>query len=302
MDDSQFAKLKDLLEAGVSAITSGDDWERYLRFQARFPRYSFGNVMLALAQRPDATLLMPEGRRKDGRHVGWYALGRTLVPGAQRIMIWKPVTRKQTEEQKAAGQGAYTKFWPVPVYDVADTEGDPLPDPAPVSLLTGDDAAGLLGVACDFIRSLGFTVEFAGDVLGGANGDMNPVSKLVRIVTEGRDPRQQAKTALHEAAHAVLHAAGKGTGKNGGVSLPRSQKEVEAESVAFIVSMHLGVDTGEYSFGYVAGWAADTGMTPKTVIGHSGRRIQSAASKIIRYIAGDAQAAGDDEAELEAAA
>jgi hypothetical protein len=119
---------------------------------------------------------------------------------------------------------------------------------------------------------------------------MNPTAKHIRICTEGRDLKQQAKTAIHEAAHMLLHSSGKG------ISIPREQKEVEAESVAFIVSAHLGVDTGEYSFGYVAGWAAATGFQHRTVLKHSGKRIQTAARKIIAAIEGSADN-GEGEAE-----
>jgi hypothetical protein len=295
-DKARFEQLKNMLADGIDQIASGGDWQRYLEFAARFPNYSFGNMMLALAQRPDATMLMAAGERKNGKHTGWFAIGRTLVPGAQKIWIWAPVPKSRAvrEAIESTGQTARPNFHAVPVYDVADTEGDPVPEGATVSLLAGDDAAGLLSRTVKFIEGLGFTVQFVGDTLGGANGDMDPTGKVVRVVTEGRDPGQQAKTALHEAAHAILHAGGKGTGKSGGISLPRGQREVEAESVAFIVSAHLGVDTGAYSFGYVAEWAADTGFTHRTAIDHSGRRIQRAASMIIKALAGDAAVRDED--------
>jgi hypothetical protein len=299
-DKARFEQLKTALADGIDKITTGEDWQRYLEFAARFPSYSFANMMLALAQRPDATMLMPAGYRKNGKHAGWFAVNRVLAPGAQKIWIWAPVMKSRAlrEEIEAKGQTARPSFMAVPVYDVADTEGDPVPDGAPVTLLTGDDAAGLLELAVKFIEGQGFTVEFVGDVLGGANGDMNPTGKVVRVVTEGRDPRQQAKTALHEAAHVILHSGGKGTGKSGGIDLPRPQKEIEAESAAFIVSMHLGVDTGSYSFGYVADWSASTGFTHKTAIEHSGKRIQRAAAMIIKALGGTVA----EDAELEAVA
>jgi len=298
-DKARFDQLKTVLADGISKITSGGDWQRYLEFAARFPNYSFNNVMLALAQRPDATMLMPAGERKSGMHVGWFAIGRVLVPGAQKIWIWAPTPKSKAlqEEIRAKGLAVRPNFMAVPVYDLADTEGDPVPEGATVTLLAGDDAAGLLELTVRFIESLGFTVEFVGDILGGANGDMDPTAKVVRIVTEGRDQRQQANTALHEAAHVILHSGGKGTGKGGGISLPRPQKEVEAESTAFIVSAHLGVDTGDYSFGYVADWAASTGFTHKTAIEHSGRRIQRAAAQLVKALGGTVA-----EGDLEAAA
>lgn len=280
--DEELANLKEVLADGIDKIVSGDDWKNYLKFAARFPRYSFTNMMLVFAQRPDATLVMPYGERKDGNHTGWYAAGRTLVPGAQKIWIWKPYSRKAEVEGKGGEKEtrSYVNFYQVPVYDVADTEGEPLPENDTVRLLEGDDAKGLLKLVLEFITDYGFAYEFVPSIPGSpANGDMNPTGKRIRICTDGRSEKQQAKTALHEAAHMLLHSAGKE------VSVPREQKEVEAESVAFIVSAYLGVDTGDYSFGYVAGWAAETGYSHRTAIKHSGKRISLAASQLINAVA-----------------
>jgi hypothetical protein len=290
-DDNRAEQLKQALQDGIDRLTSGDDWKRYLEFAARFPRYSFGNMMLVFAQCPTASLVMPRGEHKDGTKGGWAALGRTIVPGREesgKIFIWKPYAGKVEDATKPDGFRTFTKFWAVPVYDVADTEGDPIPA-AGVALLEGEDAAGLLKRVLEFITSNGWTYEFTADVLGGANGDCNPTARHIRIVSEGRSEKQQAKTALHESAHMLLHSGGKG------ISAPRSQKEVEAESVAFIVSAHLGVDTGDYSFGYVAGWAGDTGFSARTAIKHSGKRIQQAAAKILKFIEPDSAADADEE-------
>jgi len=277
MTDSRFEDLKATLQEGIDSITTGADWKRYLDFQATFPRYSFNNLMLVFVQRPDATLVMGKGDpAKPSKRTTWATLGRTARDDAQKIWIWAPYSKKY--EDAKGEEKSSTRFMRVPVIDVADTEGDELPD-APVSLLKGTDAAGLLGPVAEFIRSQGFTVEFVPSIPGSeANGDMNPTSKVIRVCTGGRDERQQAKTAIHEAAHLILHSSGKG------VSVPRSQKEIEAESVAYIVSAHLGVDTGDYSFGYVASWSDDTGFTARTAIKHSGKRIQTAANQILRAV------------------
>jgi hypothetical protein len=285
LTDDRFDQLKTTLEDGIDLITSGEDWKRYLEFQARFYRYSFTNMMLVLMQRPDATMVQARGERKDGKVSGWKALGRTVIEGREesgKIFVWAP--RPRTVEDKSAkdGKRTFTSFYPVPVFDVSDTEGDPVPEGATVRLLEGDDAKGLLKLVLEFITANKWTYEFVPVIPGSeANGDCSPTECKIRICTEGRDLKQQAKTAIHEAAHMLLHSGGKG------ISVPREQKEVEAESVAFIVSAHLGVDTGDYSFGYVAGWAAATGFTHRTVLKHSGKRIQSAAKKIILAIEGD---------------
>jgi hypothetical protein len=282
-DDSRAAELKERLADGIDRLVSGEDWQDYLKFQAAFPRYSFTNMMLVYLQRPDATMVMGAGKRKDGKQAGWAALGRTVTEGreeAGKIFIWKPWTKTVEAENPGEKNRTYLNFYPVPVYDVSDTEGDPVPEGATVRLLEGDGAKGLLKLTLEFITASGFTYELLPGIPGSqANGDMNPVSKHVRVCTEGRSEKQQAKTAIHEAAHMILHSGGKG------ISVPREQKEVEAESAAYVVSAHLGVDTGDYSFGYVARWAAATGFTPRTAIKHSGKRIQEVAAKIIRAVA-----------------
>jgi hypothetical protein len=276
--DARAEELKAMLADGIDAIATDEGWQRYLAFQSRFPEYSFGNLMLILRQRPDATLVQAKGRRADGKHTGWYAAGRTPVDGAVEIWIWKRYTGSVDDPTKEDGKRRFTKFWPVPVFDVADTEGEPLPEQDVVRLLEGDDEAGLLKPAVAFIEAAGWECEFVPSIPGSpANGDMNPAKKI-RVCTEGRSGAQQAKTALHEAAHMILHSSGKG------ISIPRSQKEAEAESAAFIVASHFGMSTGIYSFGYVAGWIADTGFTARTAIKHSGKRIQRAAKEIIGFI------------------
>lgn len=275
-DGSRSEELTGLLKAGIDALTTGEDWKRYLAFQAQLRHYSFANTMLILSQRPDATLVMAEGERKDGKHIGWYAIDRFLSPGAQPIWIWSTYTKTVKAEQEGEQDRRYRRFHPVKVYDIADTYGKPVPQPN--SRLEGDDAKGLLKLTLDFITDYGFTYELVPSIGGQANGDMNPVAKHIRICTEGRSTAQQAKTALHEAAHMALHSDGKG------ISIPREQKEIEAESTAFVVSAHLGTDTSAYSFGYIASWAQHTGFSHRTAIKHSAKRITKAARTILEFI------------------
>lgn len=278
-DDSRAAELKERLAAGIDSLVSGEDWQRYLKFQATLPRYSFTNMMLVYLQRPDAVMVMGAGKRKDGKKAGWAALGRNVVPGREesgRIYIWKPWTKTVEAENPGEKGRTYLNFYPVPVYDVSDTEGDALPEVT--SKVEGEDAGWLLKAALEFITAAGWTYEFVPAIAGGAEGDCNQVARKIRIATEGFSVNHQAATALHEAAHMELHTGPKT------VSLPRSQKEVEAESVAFVVGEHFGVDLKAYSFGYVAGWAADTGFAARTAVKHSGKRIQAAAAAIIKFI------------------
>ncbi len=167
-------------------------------------------------------------------------------------------------------------FKPVPVFDVSQTEGQELPEVC--IRLTGDQP----GNAYDHLRSvahgLGFTVE-EDHLDSGINGECSHVEKRIRIEARN-DERQQVKTLAHELGHAILHEPGEGRPDS------RPLLELEAESVAYVVCQNLGIETSDYSFGYVAIWA-DGNDEAQKAIKASGSRIQRAADQIIAAISSD---------------
>lgn len=161
----------------------------------------------------------------------------------------------------------------------SQTEGDDLPE-APVSRLLGSDPDDRYTQLRRVAHSLGFSVEE--DYLAGeVNGDCDHGLRRIRVEVRN-DERQQVKTLAHELAHAILHANRE--------QLTRERAEMEAESVAYIVCHGLGIDSSEYSFGYVASWTGG-GDEARRAISESAERIQRAAKRILDAAGKEDQAA-----------
>jgi hypothetical protein len=155
----------------------------------------------------------------------------------------------------------------VPVFDVSQTEGEALPK-CPISRLHGDDQ-GLFNALAHFAQAQGLTVSI--EDTGPASGYWSPSAKRIAI-HQNRDPLHQAKTLAHELGHALLHNPEE-------YRLHRRDFELEAESVAFVTLQHYGLDTGDYSFGYIAHWQTDKNALE--TLKNSGCRIQKTARIIL---------------------
>ena len=262
------AALLAKLKQGVAAIVTGDDWKRMLAMQSRFHSYSFRNVIAIVMQQPGAT--------RVAGFQAWKAMGRSVKKGEKGIAILAPCVRKAEASEGSAdeageGRGSRMFFRVAYVFDVSQTEGDPLPSVA--TTLAGDDEAA--AATFDRLRAfaeekLGIPVSFE-PMPGGAHGYLSRIERRIAIC-EGLSPLQSAKTLAHEIAHAVLHLDEKD-------SHERTVMEVEAESTAFVVLDALGFDTSAYSFGYVAGWSDAAENTPDP-IGKAGANV-ARASKVI---------------------
>jgi DNA primase len=255
------------LESGVAALTTSDDWRKWLTVQARFHNYSFGNTLLILAQCPNATNVA--GYRT------WQSLGRQVRKGEKSIGILAPMFAKDKESKN--DDKRLIGFRAVSVFDVSQTEGEPLPVRQTAALLDGDAPAGLFDSVAALIANNGFRLE-RGDC-GSANGYCDFTNRVIRVRNDVSDA-QAAKTIIHEAAHMLMHDA-----DNSDAPAHRGLAEVEAESVAFIVAGFMGMPTDSYSFPYVAGWA---GSAESDAVRATGQRVQRTARKIIDAVAPDA--------------
>lgn len=282
------AELLDRLTAGVGRLTTSERWRSWLVVQSRFHHYSFANTVLILAQRPDATRVAGYG--------GWRRLDRFVRRGERGIRILAPVVSRAparapddpwpvgtqpggtepfgTEPFGAgpavAGPGplrVLRGFRPVTVFDVAQTDGRPLPEVC--RRLVGEGGAGEFERLVEVARSLGFSVSVGTDLPEGVNGDCSHRRRRIRLLATNTGA-QRVKTLAHELGHAVLHAE----------PPDRALAELEAESVAFVVCAAAGLPTGRYSFGYVATWAGG-GDEAVAAIRASGARIQQAADRIL---------------------
>lgn len=277
--DAKAARIEEIkrgLADGIQSLADDGAWRGYLDLQASLPRYSFTNTMLIMFQCPEASMVMPYG--KPDKPGTWMSIGRHARKGERALYIRKPCFHKTEASDSPDGveRTSITFIW-VPVFDVSQTDGDPLPEGSGelCRLLEGEDTEGLRDRVAAFIRKSGFSFELVDEIEGSeANGDCTYGDiRRVRVCTSGRSALQQAKTAVHEAAHMLLHADGK---------LERGHKELEAESVAYVVLKYLGLDSDDYSFGYVLGWAGhDSAKARDLIISQSGSRIQEAVRAIL---------------------
>ena len=190
-----------LLEEGIKNLTSSEEWARYLRMQAAFHTYSFSNVQLILAQRPDAS-------RVAGFKT-WEELGRMVRKGEKAIWILAPRFYKPKDSQPSpVGQAEADEadqmkicFRAVPVFDISQTEGEELP--SLVKKLVGDDDGGGFDRLKAFSASRGCPVAVEA-IAGRSNGYFAPHENRI-VVREGLAPVQACKTLAHEIAHSFLH-------------------------------------------------------------------------------------------------
>ena len=261
------AELVSRLEAGVREVQGGEGWRAYLAAMSRFHQYSAGNLWLILAQMPAAT-------RACGFH-GWLRLGRHVKKGEHGVKILAPVAVRRSDREDAEDEPqTVTRFRVVTVFDISQTEGDPLPEHPCQALTTASErGAWLYGRLMEVARTHGVQVREGMSGLGRAHGVFVPGANTIGLAP-GLSTDQAAKTLCHELAHALLHAHG---------DRPREEQEAEAEGVAFVVTAWAGLDTSAYSFAYVADWAGR--KDGAALIRRVGSTIHKTAASIIDRIA-----------------
>ncbi|MST31888.1 serine/arginine repetitive matrix protein 2, partial [Acidimicrobiaceae bacterium USS-CC1] len=278
---AKIAEAQRTLATEVAKLVTGEDWRRFLDFQAKLHAYSPNNVMLAVAQHAQAFADGLVGSEHPTHLAGfhtWRALGRTVDRGQHGYAILAPCRYDRRVALDPNGQARPLAKDEAPgadeqvekrrvlagfrveyVFDVSQTSGVPLPEPPRPTLLAGEAPAGLGAAVLEMIEELGFRVDTVPDAsaLQGANGQTNWGSRTV-LIRADMDDAAMVKTLIHEAAHCVLHEGPPGQ------CLPRPVKEVEAESVAYVVASVHGMPTDGYSFPYVAGWFPLPAMSPST--------------------------------------
>jgi antirestriction protein ArdC len=240
--DERLEKMHEALVAKTATLTTSAGWTEYLEFVSRFRQYSFRNTMLILIQRPDATHVASYKR--------WTEMGRQVRKGEKSLGIFAPLMRKRTESD-GSERSFVMGFKIVPVFDISQTEGDPVPAPITPVLLDGEAPEGMYAALALLVAEKGYTLE-VGPAAHGENGYCSPGRKMIHI-TEGLSPAQACKTLVHEVAHMILHCEEDALTED--AMQHRGVAEVEAESVAHIVLGALGFDTDAYTLPYVAGWS-----------------------------------------------
>jgi len=313
--EAKIAVAQELLAGEVAALQSGEDWKRYLEFSVRLHSYSPSNIVLLAAQ---YARLQAEGLVDDGQQLTyvagfhtWKALGRSVSKGQRGMVVLAPVRYREAVdgqggsrrlgrgERPTVGESEAVRvrgFTVEHVFAASQTQGADLPEPPRPQLLRGEAPVGLGAAVMGLIESCGYTVGTveSAEALNGANGSTNLRSKKV-LIRADMDDAAMVKTLIHEAAHVILHAGPPGQ------FLPRQHKEVEAESVAFVVSAVHGMPADDYSFPYVAGWAGDEGAK---AVAATQARVAKAAKEILSVSLAEQSAGGrvpGAEAAIEAA-
>ncbi len=249
------------LEKGVQDIFKSDNYKDYLNFCAKLPRYSVNNQILIMLQRPDATMCQSFGNWKEmNRYVKKGEKGiRILAPAPYKMQKeqdkvgsdGKPILDKDGEPVKETVEITVNAFKPVSTFDISQTEGEPVPTVG-VSELTGsvEGYEALLEAIKEVVH---VPISFE-NIESGAKGYYHVEEDRI-VIQEGMSEAQTVKTLLHEASHQALHSREAQNAASEHKS--RNQKETEAESVAYVVCQHYGIDTSDYSFAYVATWSQD---------------------------------------------
>ena len=260
----QVREITDKLEQGIKELFESERFKEYLRTMSKFYNYSFNNTLLIAMQKPEATYV--------AGYTSWQRnFDRQVMKGEKGIKILAPAPYKAQEEREKIDPatqkpviGADGKtitetvevlrpaFKVVSVFDVSQTDGKELPD------IIVDELKGTVKNYEAFFEALKqespVPISFE-DIPGGAKGFFSPVESRIAI-QEGMSEIQTVKTAIHEIAHAKLHAVKPDEKAAPEEKKDRHTKEVEAESVAYTVCQRYGIETSDYSFGYIAGWSS----------------------------------------------
>ncbi len=223
------------LAKAIDEVRASKIFTDYLNIQARFHKYSWNNTMLIAMQCPSATQV--------AGYQSWKKLNRQVRKGEHGIMIIAPCPYSKENDNGETEDGVF--FRAVHVFDIAQTDGPDLPtvDVPTIDHIADDLLAQLVSVA----HLRGIRVNFA-SLSGGLFG----VSKGGIVEVDNTHPTgQQAKTLAHELAHEALHKTNRG-------ALTRSMAELEAESVAYVVCMHCGLDVEVRASRYIALWDGDS--------------------------------------------
>jgi antirestriction protein ArdC len=248
-------ELTDKLETGIKEVFTSSRYREYLSTMNKFHNYSYNNSMLILLQKPEASYV--------AGYKTWETMDRHVRKGEKGITIFAPCPYKakkavevidtETGQVKRDTQGnpmkeekeiTYASFKAISIFDISQTEGKELPEIAKELKGTVPDYLMILDSIID-VSPVPIRFELWDD---SKKGYYSPLHGEI-VIKDAMSDLQTVKTAIHEIAHSILH-------KDKEHMKDSATMEVEAESVAFVVCQHLGLDTSDYSFGYLAGWSS----------------------------------------------
>lgn len=279
----QVKEITEKLQQGIENLFDSDTYKNYLKTMSKFHSYSLNNTILIAMQKPDATTVAGYGT--------WKQMNRQVVKGSKAIKILAPCIYKKkdiadiadTPDKSIAdkdnkdiseSEKVLVGFKVANVFDISQTEGEPLPE-------ITHKLEGNVNEYADFMEAIKqfspVPIEFKA-IDGSANGYYHLVDKNI-VIDDSMSEMMNCKTAIHECAHALLHDQDDGLEKD--AHLDKNTKEVQAESVAFTVCNYYGIDTSDYSFGYIGGWSSGKDLKELKA---SLETIRQTAQKIINGI------------------
>ena len=264
--DKKLKEITERLEQGVKEIFTSERYTEYLDTMSKFHNYSFNNTLLITMQKPDATLVAgyQAWQKKFNRHVkrgekGIQIIAPTPVKEKQEIEkidpdTQEPIIGEDGQPETEIVEMVIPRFRVATVFDVSQTEGEPIAE-LDVPELTG--SVQFYDIFMEALQDISpVPVRFM-EIDGEAKGYYHQTEKYIAIKT-GMSNLQSMKTGVHEVAHAILHDSD--VMDADGIIKGKTAKEVEAESIAYIVCSHFGLDTSEYSFTYIASWCESQNM------------------------------------------
>ena len=259
-NDDKLKALLEQAEQGTKDVFESDRYRNYLATMSKFHSYSFRNSLLILMQKPEASYVAGYSawqkkfkrqvqRGENGIQIVGYTPKKVNVEQEKKDSTGKTVIGADGKPEKETVSRQIPYFTPVYVYDVSQTEGEPLPQLV-------NELNGSVEAYQDLMQAITevspFPISFE-DIKGGAKGFCDPLAQRIAI-QQGMSEAQSVKTAIHEVTHADLHAPEVNLSLNDRTD--RRTREVEAESTAFVVCSHYGIDTSDYTFPYLASWSS----------------------------------------------
>lgn len=276
----------DRIDHAVENINTDADWLDFLSFSSKFHNYSARNILLIYAQNPQASYVKG--------YKAWNQLGRYVKKGAKGLAILAPCVKKVEEFKEPDDKSEYqdnegekvtrkvlTGFKVTYVFDISDTDGSDEQLPVLVKGLSGDTEQERQ--LYENLKTYISRYHPVQEVVGTSSKGSYNLDTSVISVRDDLDSAQKVKTILHEYAHSIDFA------RDPDESISRNRRELVAESVAYVVSLHLGLDTSRYSTGYIKSW-----LTDKAELKVVADTVQKVASAILSNLASSGIAAFAD--------
>ena len=276
--NQKMEEVQNLLKTGVEKIQNSEEFKKYLTVMSKFHNYSLNNTLLIYLQNPNATAVAGFNKWKKDFH-------RTVKKGEKSIRILAPILKNKELLESDENNNQESKnenkiivgYRPVPVFDISQTVGEELPQaPKPIDL---EGSYPLYEQNKNILKKLtGYEVVEAPRE-DGADGSCNYETKIISI-KKNLSEFQKMKTLLHECGHALLHGSLINNDNLDSFEVEvmnnRHIREVEAESVSFVVGQFLGFDSSEYSFNYIVNWSGKSEYLENSL-----KRIRNTANQII---------------------